>query len=106
MADERDEVEPDPAGSESALGSSPNEVGLTAEPEAPSPAGSRKSKSLTSKKAKDKDDIEADILRMPSELVHRILEGLRGDAFVVTDKGEWDQGSHGCHQDSNLSKSL
>ena len=57
--------------------------GPTDEPEAPSPAGSKKPKSVTSKKAKDKDDIEADVLRMRSELVHRILEGLRGDAFMA-----------------------
>ena len=49
----------------------------------PSPAGSKKSKSVISKTAKDKDDIDADILRMRSELVHRILEVLRGDAFMV-----------------------
>ena len=60
-----------------------SEVGPTDEPEAPSPAGSKKPKSVTSNKAKDKDDIEADVLRMRSELVHRILEGLRGDAFMV-----------------------
>ena len=74
MADERDEVEPDPASSDSALGfPSPSEEAPTDEPEVPSPAGSRKSKSLTSKEAKDIDDIEADILRMRSKLVHRIL---------------------------------
>ena len=58
-------------------------LGPTDEPQAPSPAGSKKPKSVTSKKAKDKDDVEADVLRMRSELVHRILEGLRGDAFMV-----------------------
>ena len=114
-----DDVEPDPASSESALGlPSLSEVGPTDEPEAPSPAGSRKSKSITSitsKKAKDEDDIEADILRMRSELVHRILEGLRGDAFMVArdlglDKLTQENGIRdlmdGCHQESSLSKSL
>ena len=64
MADERDEVEPNPASSESALGfPSPSELGPTDEPEAPSPAGSGKSKLSFSR---DKDDVEADILRMRS----------------------------------------
>ena len=36
--------------------------GPTDEPEAPSPAGSKKPKSVTAKKAKDKDEIEADVL--------------------------------------------
>ena len=61
------------------------------EPEAPSPAGSKKPKSVTSKKAKDKDDIEADVLRMRSELVHRILEGLHGDTFMVARDLELDK---------------
>ena len=39
---------------------------------------------MTSKKAKDKDDIEADILRVRSELIHRVLEGLRGGLDKLT----------------------
>ena len=47
VADERDELEADLVSSESALGlPSPSDVGPTDEPEAPSPAGSRKSKLL------------------------------------------------------------
>ena len=100
MVDERDEVEPDPASSKSALGfTAPSEVGPTDEPEASPPASSRKTKSFSSKKAKERNDIKFEILRMGSEFVHRMLEGLRGETFMVAhwracqvDPGRCDQG--------------